>query len=139
MSQSCPSSSFEHFHCIKNYCLSYCIGCFTTYKKQENLLKYCTHRFCNCIYTIRIVICKHLRNIRIPVISSFPFIKVIAGNLLPCRILPKLYHFFLRKSKNSKDDSDGFASEDPPATTIPLRPLNRTFVHECCNYFKIHH
>ena len=64
---------------------------------------------------------------------SFPFIRVIAGNLLPCLILPKLYHCFVFKSKNSKDESDELASEDPPATTIPFRPLNRTFVQECCN------
>ena len=77
-----------------------------------------------------IVILK-LAHFQLPVTNILPFIRVMAGNLLPWRILPKLYHRSVFKSKNSRDEREGFASDDPPATTIPLRPLIRTFVHAC--------
>ena len=67
----------------------------------------------------------------LPVTINFPFIRVIAGYLLPWFIRPKLYHCLVLKSKNSNDESAELASEAPPATTIPFLPLNLTFVQEC--------
>ena len=78
----------------------------------------------NCLYNFFIISF-------LPVTINFPFIRVIAGYLLPWFIRPKLYHCLVLKSKNSNDESAELASEAPPATTIPFLPLNLIFVHEC--------
>lgn len=80
----------------------------------------------------KIVVCPSESVLSPPVTINFPFIRVIAGYLLPWFIRPKLYHCLVFKSKNSNDESAELASEAPPATTIPFLPLNLTFVQECC-------
>ena len=55
----------------------------------------------------------------------------LPGNLRPCLVLPRLIHLCDLKSKNSTIFKLGSASEAPPATMTPSRPLTRALTQEC--------
>ena len=59
------------------------------------------------------------------------YLSLLPGNLRPCLVLPRLIHLCDLKSKNSTIFKLGSASEAPPATMTPSRPLTRALTHEC--------
>ena len=59
------------------------------------------------------------------------YLSLLPGNLRPCLVLPRLIHLCDLKSKNSTIFKFGSASEAPPATMTPSRPLTRALTQEC--------
>jgi len=66
-----------------------------------------------------------------PAISKCLPMTISPGNLRPSRVRPKLRQRLVLRSKNSTEVKAGSASDEPPATMTPSRPLTRALTQEC--------